>query len=191
MHSVKSLRPVSVPSTHFDRHGLVGDRRLMVVRPNPTPIYGSFVDGEATHRFFTQRQAPSLATVEATEPVVVSSEAGGKGKVLIKLSSKLVPKEHVYVDVHSSAVKKLPVRYLAGLWSDTVEVADLGDDVAAFLAKVVGNDDPNFADVRMVSIVESSVRRVSKIYCPDAARTGLWGSLPQGGLTDGFPVSDF
>lgn len=120
----------------------------MVVRPNPTPIYGSFVDGEATHRFFTQRQAPSLATIEATEPVVVSSEDGGKEKVLIKLSSKLVPNEHVYIDVHSSAVKKVPVRYLAGLWSDTVEVADVGDDAAAFVAKVVENDDPNFADVR-------------------------------------------
>ena len=182
---VKSLRPVSLSETKFDRHGLVADRRLMIVRPNPTPIHGGgFVEGEATHRFFTQRQSPSLATIEASEPVVIS-----KTKTLVRLSSELIPNEHVYVNVGSYAVKSLPVRYRAGLWSDTVEVADVGDEAAAFVAKVVGKDDPSFADVRVVSIVESSVRKVSEKYCPDAARIGILGSLPHGGLTDGFPVS--
>ena len=163
----------------------------MIVRPNPTPAYGYFVDGEATHRFFTQRQCPNLATIEATEPIVISKDNNGEDKTLIKLSSSLVPNEHIYVNVHPTNVKKLPIRYLAGLWSDTVEVADMGDEVAEFVAKVVmGEDgDPSFADVRVVSIIASTDRKVSEIYCPDAARVGLFGSLPQGGLTDGFPVS--
>ena len=186
---VKSLQPVSLSETKFDQHGLLGDRRLMIVRPNPTPVYGYFVDGEATHRFFTQRQCPNLATIEATEPIVISKDNNGEDKTLIQLSSPLVPNEHVYVNVHPTNVKKLPIRYLAGLWSDTVDVADVGDEAAEFVAKVVGKDDPSFADARVVSIVASTDRKVSEIYCPDAARIGLLGSLPQGGLTDGFPVS--
>lgn len=162
-------------------HGLIADRRLMIVRPYPS-------SGGATHRFFTQRQSPSLATIEASEPVAITKD-NGEGKTLIKLSSSLVPNEHVCIDVHPSSVKSLPVRYSAGLWSDTVEVADVGDEAAAFVAKVVAKDDASFGDVRVVSILDCSVRKVNKLYCPDAARVGLWGSLPQGGLTDGFPVS--
>ena len=94
----------------------------------------------------------------------------------------------MYIDVHPSHVKTLPVRYHAGLWGDAVEVADVGDEAAAFLAKVVGKDDPSFVDARVVSIVDSSVRKVNERYCPDAARVGMWSVLPQGGLTDGFPV---
>eukprot|EP00985_Skeletonema_marinoi_P034740 scaffold44701_cov365-Skeletonema_marinoi.AAC.1 len=60
------MRPVSITETKFDKHGLLSDRRLMLVRPLPTPLHGSFAKGEATHRFFTQRQAPSLATIELT-----------------------------------------------------------------------------------------------------------------------------
>jgi len=185
--SVKSLRPVSLSETKFDQHGLLADRRLMIVRPNPTPLYGYLIEGEATHRFFTQRQSPSLATIEATEPVIISKE-NDVTKTLIKLSSSLIPNEHVYINVHPSATKTHPIRYHAGLWSDTVEVADVGDEAAAFVAKVVGKDDPTFRDARVVSIVDSSVRKVSEKYCPDAARIGLRGSLPQGGLTDGFPI---
>ena len=47
----------------------------------------------------------------------------------------------------------LPVRYHAGLWSDTVELADFGDEAAAFFSKVVGKDDPNFVRARVVPIV--------------------------------------
>ncbi len=67
--SVKSLRPVPVSQTTFDECGLVGDRRLMVVRPS----YSSS-GGAATHRFLTQRQAPSLATIDASIPVEVESD---------------------------------------------------------------------------------------------------------------------
>lgn len=70
IHPVKSLRPVSVSQTTFDERGLVGDRRLMVVRPS----YSSS-GSDATHRFLTQRQAPSLATIDASIPVEFASES--------------------------------------------------------------------------------------------------------------------
>lgn len=178
IHPIKSLRPVALSQTQFDQHGLVADRRLMIVRPS----------GDTSHRFFTQRQAPSLATIEVTEPILLSSNSGKEKKMLIKLSSSLVPYSHVYINIHPSIVKTLPVRYLAGLWSDTVEVVDVGDEAAAFVSKVVCKDDPSFGDVRVVSILESSVRLVDELYCPDAARVGFFGNLPHGGLTDGFPI---
>ncbi|EJK67130.1 hypothetical protein THAOC_11877 [Thalassiosira oceanica] len=174
--SVKSLRAVPLSATAFDKHGLRADRRLMLVRPNARPTYGEFVDGEATHRFFTQRQCSSLATIEASEPVDIG------GKVLIKLSSTLLTDEHVFVDVSPSVIESLPVRYNAGLWGDVVEVADVGDAAADFVSKVAMQ-----TDIRLVCLLQDSTRRISDKYCPDAAR-GPFGDLPMAGLTDGFPI---
>ena len=101
IHPIKSLRPVSLTSTSFDKHGLRSDRRLMIVRPNPMPIYGSFVNGEATHRFVTQRQCSKFATIEVSEPVEVN------GRLMIKLSCELI-KEHVYIDVTPKTIANLP-----------------------------------------------------------------------------------
>ncbi|KAL7477785.1 hypothetical protein ACHAW6_003586 [Cyclotella cf. meneghiniana] len=181
IHPVKSLRPVSLNSTSFDKHGLKYDRRLMIVRPNPTPLYGYFLEGEATHRFVTQRQCSKFATVQVSPPVELDN-----GKIVIKLSCELTG-EHVYVDVAPRSIRKLPVRYAAGVWSDTVRVADLGDQAAAFVAKVAMLEDASFGDVRVVAILEESVRSVEESYCPVEARVGF-GSLPQSGLTDGFPI---
>lgn len=52
LHLVKSCRARAVERARFDGHGLVGDRRLLVV------------DAEA--RFLTQRDTPRLALLEAT-----------------------------------------------------------------------------------------------------------------------------
>ena len=189
----------------------------MIVRPDPRASdhhHRDRGDGEspASHRFLTQRQSPSLATIEATEPVDITTTTtssvdyddggggGGRGggragrakkKTLIRLSSPSVPNSHhVYVDVHPSALRALPVRYRAGLWGDVVDVADVGDEAAAFVSEIVRGDDPNFADVRVVSLLPGiTTRSVDGRYCPDAARVGYFGSLPHGGLTDGFPVS--
>ena len=51
--------------------------------------------------------------------------------------------------MHASNVTSLPIRYHAGLWGDTVEVADVGDEAAKFVARVVGKDNPSFKDVRL------------------------------------------
>lgn len=154
----------------------------MIVRPNPTPVYGRFMEGEATHRFVTQRQCSKLATIDVSEPVDLD------GKTVLKLSCDLI-QEHVYVDVSTKAIQQSPVRYLAGLWSDTLNVADLGDEAAAFVAKIAMLEDESFKDVRVAAILEDSERKVDERYCPDEARIGLFGRLPQSGLTDGFPVS--
>ena len=183
IHPIKSMRAVSLIETKFDKHGLLSDRRLMIVRPLPLPLHGYFAKGEPTHRFFTQRQAPSLATIDLT-PII--SQDGSK--VLIKLSSKISPNDHAYIDAHPAIVKKYPIRYHAGIWSDTVEVADVGDEAAEFVARIVSKDDPTFKDVRVVSILDTTVRRVNELYCPDAARVGFLSDLPHGGLTDGFPI---
>lgn len=181
IHPIKSLRPVSLSSTNFDKHGLCFDRKLMIVRPNPTPVYGSFLEGEATHRFVTQRQCSKFATIDVSEPVEVD------GKLMMKLSCDLI-KDHVYIDVTPESIDKLPVRYIAGLWSDTLSVADVGDEAAKFVAKVAMLEDNMFKDVRVVAIFGDSERKIDAMYCPDEARVGF-GSLPQSGLTDGFPVS--
>jgi uncharacterized protein YcbX len=181
IHPVKSLRPVSLTSTSFDKHGLKSDRRLMIVRPNPPPLYGAFLDGEATHRFVTQRQCSKFATIQVSPPIQLDN-----GKIMMKLSCELTD-EHVYVDVAPRSIQNLPMRYLAGVWGDTVRVADVGDEAAAFVAKVAMLEDASFGDVRVVAILEESVRRVEESYCPEEARVGF-GSLPQSGLTDGFPV---
>mmetsp|Transcript_4271 Transcript_4271/g.8740 ORF Transcript_4271/g.8740 Transcript_4271/m.8740 type:complete len:273 (+) Transcript_4271:2-820(+) len=192
IHPIKSLRAVSLSETKFDEHGLKADRRLMIVRPIPRSASSYFVKkNKATHRFFTQRQSPSLATIEASEPVEITASGGdGEKKLIIKLSSSLLPQdEHVMINVHPEFTRQLPIRYQAGLWSDTVEVADLGDEVAEFVAKVTSRDDESYKDVRVVVILKSTVREVNERYCPDAARVGMLANLPQGGLTDGFPVS--
>jgi uncharacterized protein YcbX len=49
LYPVKSLRGVSVPSATLDAHGLVGDRRFLVV--------------DATGRFLTQRALPRMALI--------------------------------------------------------------------------------------------------------------------------------
>ena len=153
----------------------------MIVRPNPTPVYGSFVEGEATHRFLTQRQCSKLATIDVSQPVKVN------GKYMIKLSCDLI-QDHVYVDVTPKSIEKLPIKYIAGLWSDTLSVADVGDEAAKFVSRVAMMEDLMFQDVRVVAICNESERKIDGMYCPVEARVGF-GNLPQSGLTDGFPVS--
>lgn len=207
--SVKSLRPVPVSQTTFDECGLVGDRRLMVVRPS----YSSN-GGAATHRFLTQRQAPSLATIDASIPVEVESDrlediddlideknneddkdstmttmkSSKTRKTIIRLSHGEGPhRAHVHIDITPSTLKSLPISYRAGLWEDVVNVVDVGDAAASFVANIIKADAPNFGDARVVYVAGG--RKINDRYCPDAARVGLLGSLPETGLTDGFPVS--
>eukprot|EP00581_Thalassiosira_minuscula_P032185 CAMPEP_0183779636 /NCGR_PEP_ID=MMETSP0739-20130205/54365_1 /TAXON_ID=385413 /ORGANISM="Thalassiosira miniscula, Strain CCMP1093" /LENGTH=147 /DNA_ID=CAMNT_0026022323 /DNA_START=59 /DNA_END=498 /DNA_ORIENTATION=+ len=147
----------------------------MIVRPNPKSLYsGSTSEGEATQRFFTQRQSPSLATITASAPVIIN-EGQRNEKMLLKLLNSTTNEEsekekeepyHVYINIHPSHLQSLPLRYHAGLWSDTVEVVDVGDEAANFVAKIVTKDDPSFGDVRVVAILESSSRTVNERYCP-------------------------
>jgi hypothetical protein len=158
----------------------------MIVRPAPTPIYGSFAEGEATHRFVTQRQCSQLARIDVSPPVMTN------GKTMIQLSCQDIKEKVVYVDISPKTIEALPIRYVAGLWSDTVHVADVGDEAAEFVAEIAKMEgDESFGDLRVVAILDNAERRVDERYCPVEARVGLLGCVPQSGLTDGFPVSLF
>ena len=203
----------------------------MIVRPS----YGD-AGGDATHRFLTQRQSPSLATIDASIPVEVDvsdkleddvdvfDDDGGDGnkhennnnnnnrddpavkmtattktktkmktttrKTIIRLSHGEGDRRvHVHIDVTPSTLKSLPITYRAGLWEDVVTVVDVGDAAASFVANIIKDDASHFGDVRVVSVLGDGGRPIDERYCPDAARVGLLGALPQTGLTDGFPVS--
>jgi hypothetical protein len=160
----------------------------MIVRPNPPPIYGSFLEGEATHRFVTQRQCSKLATIDVSPPIMID------GRKMIKLSCSHQDKtKSVYVDISPKAIESYPIRYTAGLWSDIVQVADVGDEAAMFVAEIASMENgavsSSFGDLRVVAILENTERRIDERYCPVEARVGWGGWVPQSGLTDGFPVS--
>ena len=67
IHPVKSMRSISLPKSQIDWKGLIDDRRYMVIYELPLPIYkNEWSTTDVRYRFLTQRQCPSLATIEAT-----------------------------------------------------------------------------------------------------------------------------
>src|SRR3569832_2315905 len=128
---VKSLRAVPVEEALLVERGLENDRRFMLVTPAPVPIYGSFGPKDPTHRFLTQRQCPSLATVTAKLQMNTLS-----------LSSPVLPNQILEISPIPPAMA--PV-YRATLWGDVVSVQDMGDEAAAFLTQLVSAD-PELSD---------------------------------------------
>ncbi len=138
----------------------------MVVRPS----YSSS-GSDATHRFLTQRQAPSLATIDASIPVEFASEIDNRAnddsnkdvqtkspksrkKTIIRLSHGEGPnRSHVHVGITPSTLKSLPISYRAGLWDDVVTVVDVGDEAASFVTNVIKSDAPHFGDARVVYVM--------------------------------------
>jgi uncharacterized protein YcbX len=164
IHPVKSLRAVSVPKAVIDERGLKGDRRFMLVTPSPPPLFGT---PDATHKFLTQRQAPALATVVA--------ELNDDGTMLTISRGK----ESVTVDVGNMLVSK--PKLTARVWSDIVDVVDVGDKAADFLQAVV----PDLKGVRLVAMAGD--RAIDETFTPSHAR-GWLGQTPQTSLNDGFPI---
>uniref|UniRef100_A0A7S4JAB4 MOSC domain-containing protein n=1 Tax=Odontella aurita TaxID=265563 RepID=A0A7S4JAB4_9STRA len=215
VHPVKSLRPVPVQSSALSHLGLRGDRTLMLVRPRPKSLTSSTLAADPsapTHRFVTQRQCPQLARIDASLPVSVNG-----GRTVVRFSCDLLPTSEeagggdgsgsdsavvVHVDVSPDAVARYPLRYTAGLWDDAVEVADVGDDAAAFLREAVKagmeadraggiklETDDGFRDVRLVALLPGgrTARPLPEAYLPPAAWTSA-GSVPHTSLNDGFPI---
>jgi uncharacterized protein YcbX len=175
--TVKSLRAVEKKSALLDAKGFVGDRRFMLVTPAPTPLLGSFGPADATHRFLTQRQCPSLATIVAKF----------HGEHQLTLSSHLLSENaSVTLSVEPSASCKT---FRAGLWSDIVTVQDLGDEVASFLQKIIDQDSEmvSKAMVRLVRQAPQDIRPADDRYVPTSARSWT-GESPNVSLTDGFPL---
>jgi uncharacterized protein YcbX len=105
----------------------------------------------------------------------------------LKMSSHLIPSESATI---YPAEKSLSGQtYKARLWLDTVEVVDMGDRVASFLASVVAKDDEaegRAKDIRLVAMKKDD-RLVDDKYTPDAALSWT-GTLPKVSLADGFPI---
>ena len=193
IHPIKSLRPVSALSASVGPLGLDGDRCLMVVKASPSSA--SADPATPTHRFVTQRQVASLATIKASLPTTFDDDVS---KTIIRLSVEATggsspKKKSVHVDITPSMLTKCPVRYRAGIWDDTVEVVDVGDEAAQFVRNVIAQDGDKtarqlYGDVRVVSIIPGVTHReLDARYLPPAAFTWT-GGVPRTALNDGFPI---
>ena len=190
IQKVKSLRAVSLDSAELDPKGLKGDRRFMVVSPLPTPLWGSFGPNESTHRFLTQRQCPSLATIIAKledDGYLTLSCAGSNNKKSIRIQTQ---------------PPNPTTTYKAGIWSDQVLVDDMGDEAAAFFQSIIDSDpdcksgdegdkdasSPSmYNNVRLVSHTRND-RLADRQFVPSVARSWITDSSPPVALSDGFPI---
>lgn len=157
----------------------------MLITPLPLPSYkDAFDQGEATHRFLTQRTCPSLATVAAH---MNNDDGNDKNNTTLTLTCDKV-KTSSTITIPIQPAENAP-KYLATLWGDVVQVQDLGDAVAAFCQAVVNQDedmpDELKAGVRLV--VQTADRHTNDQYTPAAAHS-WWGQRPAVALTDGFPI---
>ena len=199
IHPVKSLRPVSLETSNLDAKGLVDDRRFMVVYELPLPEWKirsgeGWTLGETSHRFLTQRQCPSLATITAK----ITYDEDKKTEVLILTSDKTTKSSSVSIPLSKQSPSSKKV-YRVGIWDDTVLVEDMTtDDVGDFLREIVDSDDEctisttsssSSSSSSSIRLVRHNVpdRAVDTAYLPNSART-WWGSSPLVSLTDGFPV---
>ena len=178
VHPIKSLRAVNVPSTRLTNLGLAGDRTLMLVRPSSST---------GKYRFVTQRQCPKLATINASLPT-------GMDNNLTKITlSHDESNQSIAVDITPSSLLNNHVRYNAGLWDDTVQVVDLGDEASSFFQSILtsykhtDDDTDDYSDIRLVAQIPNQERRVDERYCPPAT-IDIFGRVPKVSLTDGFPI---
>jgi uncharacterized protein YcbX len=176
--AVKSLRAVSMSEAELDEQGFVGDRRFMLVYPAPLPAWkDKFGPKDSTHRFLTQRQCPSLATVGATLD---------KSKNNLILEYK---KKRTQIPLQPPSPKQ---SYRAGIWDDQVVVDDMGDEAAKFLQQIVSTDGDAkasgslYQSIRLVSHSQPD-RNTDPKFTPTYAKTWL-GTSPPVSLTDGFPI---
>ena len=177
VHPIKSLRAVSVTSTRLTNLGLAGDRTLMLVRPSSS---------NGKYRFLTQRQCPKLTTINTSLPAPEND--------LTKITiSHQETNQSITVDVTPSSLLRNPVRLNAGLWDDTVQVVDLGDEASSFFQSILASYDntddttDDYSDIRLVAQIPNQERRVDSKYCPPAT-IDLFGRVPKVSLTDGFPI---
>ena len=114
LYPVKSCRGLSVTSAEVDEHGLVGDRRFMVVHA---------ADG----LFLTQRTHPRMALIET---------------VLTEKNLILASPHHGSVNVGrafpTTAGEKSQPTLQVTIWKNTVTVDDCGDEPAEWLSNFLG-----------------------------------------------------
>jgi uncharacterized protein len=160
----------------------------MLATPAPTPLVGFFRQGQATHRFLTQRTCPTLATVTATFHSHDSGRPTPPSKSLT-ISSDRLPGKVVTIPTVPNA--NAPV-YRAAVWGDVVEVQDMGEEASAFFTKLVALDpevpDELKSQVRLVVQTPSDARSTDPKFTPASTRSVLSNAGPRVALTDGFPL---
>ena len=168
IYPVKSLRAVSLQVTTLDALGLVGDRRFMLVVPALPPPYG-FLPNDATLKFITQLQCPTMATINA--------KINSDNTLTLSCDSS---QEISSITLPLSTMKNNPI-FNARIWSDTIKVQDMGNQVAEFVQHLL----PSMDGVRLVTM--AGPRYATKEDIPPEART--WrGDTPQTSLNYGFPI---
>lgn len=178
-YPVKSLRAIKEKDgAKLGLRGFEDDRSFMLVVPLPTPVWGHFKPGEATHRFLTQRQCPSFARVSINV----------KNRQLYVSTQDKLPKSSTVLPMEAPETAKT---YLATVWGSTVSVQDLGDEAASFFQQIL-NRDPHMPEelkdgVRLVVQTTSDTRAPNSEDFPGAARS-LLGVEPKVSLADGFPL---
>ena len=168
----------------MDSLGFIGDRRLMIVQPAPTPLCGYFEPNQATHRFVSQRQYPALATINVSLPTTINNAKTIQLSIDDNDDDNTDSRRIVTVDISSSVLlEKERLRYRATLWDDVVDVVDVGDEASHFIQSILKQD-----DVRLVSMIPQTTKRPADYrYVPKSALTWT-GDLPDVSLTDGFPL---
>ena len=115
LYPVKSCRGLAVASAAVDAHGLVGDRRFLVV--------------DAEGRFLTQRAHPRMALIEtALSEGMLTLSASGAGSVSVAVGRALRP---------TVGDKPRPTCTVT-IWRDPVVADDCGDEPAAWLGDFLG-----------------------------------------------------
>lgn len=105
---IKSCKACKVNKIGFDSHGVVGDRRFMLI------------DGK--NRFITQRKYPTLAMVEA-----VWVDCKDTGKKILKINAPRM-KELVVVPIIDGP------RIETTIWEDTVMTVDQGQEACEWFS---------------------------------------------------------
>jgi uncharacterized protein YcbX len=181
IHPVKSMRSISLPKSQIDWKGLIDDRRYMVIYELPLPVYKTeWSSTDVRYRFLTQRQCPSLATIQAT--FQKKNDEGENEMLMLKQQTN-----SIQIPLSSTSLRQ---KYRVGIWDDIVWVEDLGDDVATFVQQIVDSDTECTIDSCRVRLVRQTVddqRRADDKFVPSYAKT--WsGSSPLVSLTDGYPI---
>jgi uncharacterized protein YcbX len=201
------MKGVPLQRGEFDTYGLKHDRRFMVVRPCVLPNKGFFGPNDATHRFVTQRQASSMATISSALPsydAISTRTSGGANSSKSTVANQL---SLIHVDASSGQTSSVTINltpqalgkgavYRAGIWDDVVDVVDLGDPAATFIQQVLkfdadeqaGDEPGQFTDVRLVYMSPTSYKRfASEKYTPLSSLT-VAGQTSNVSFCDGFPI---
>jgi uncharacterized protein YcbX len=117
LYPVKSLRGISVPSATLDAHGLVGDRRFLVV--------------DDAGRFLTQRTLPRMALI-ATALDATHLTLSVSPSLRLSFSPSSSPASAIRIPRASDPTA--PLRTVSVWKSENLLAEDCGDEAADFLS---------------------------------------------------------